>query len=221
MRYSVRRQEQQDAIIRKMLRESAAACFANQAGTGPRPLKQEVMTRWRGRHGLPAPAQPWAVFTAGCMGAGKTHVMQLLDKHGLLPLRSFVRIDLDRIRAQLPETKTYMRAPAPPAPQPASTHAGPTAHSASRAALPAHRARWRRRARRAQQADGRAAHAARGGRDRRDRDGGGGGLLHSSSSSHYPVLLHPFSLATSSLATSSLTTPPLFTRPSRRVCTCG
>ena len=125
VRYSVRRQEQQDAIIRKMLRESAAACFANQAGTGPRPLKQEVMTRWRGRHGLPAPAQPWAIFTAGCMGAGKTHVMQLLDKHGLLPLRSFVRIDLDRIRAQLPETKTYMRAPAPPAPQPASTHAGP------------------------------------------------------------------------------------------------
>jgi hypothetical protein len=109
VRYSVRRQEQQDAIIRKMLRESAAACFANQAGTGPRPLKQEVMTRWRGRHGLPAPAQPWAVFTAGCMGAGKTHVMQLLDKHGLLPLRSFVRIDLDRIRAQLPETKTYMQ----------------------------------------------------------------------------------------------------------------
>lgn len=109
VKYSLRRQEKQDAIIRAMLKESAAACFANEAGVGPRPPRQALMTRWRGRHGLSAPTQPWAVFTAGCMGAGKTHVMSLLDEHGLLPLSSFVRIDLDRIRAQLPETKTYMR----------------------------------------------------------------------------------------------------------------
>ena len=44
--------------------------------------------------------QPWIVFTAGCMGAGKTHVMCLLNTHGLLPLPHFVRVDMDRIRAQ-------------------------------------------------------------------------------------------------------------------------
>ncbi len=113
VRYSLRRQEQQDAIIRSMLTESAAACFANEACVGRRPPRQALMTRWRNRHGLSAPTQPWAVFTAGCMGAGKTHVMSLLDEVGLLPLTSFVRIDLDRIRAQLPETKTYMRAQRP------------------------------------------------------------------------------------------------------------
>ena len=75
------------------------------------------------------------------MGAGKTHVMELLDENGdaalyrllsallsplfalsslrsahscplppgLLPLSSFVRIDVDRIRAALPETRTYER----------------------------------------------------------------------------------------------------------------
>ena len=96
VRYSLRRQDQQDAIIRKMLRESAEACFANEwTSSGNRPVHQALLTRWRGRNGLPAPSQPWAVFTAGCMGVGKTHVMQLLDKHGLLPLRSFVRLRVD------------------------------------------------------------------------------------------------------------------------------
>ena len=35
-------------------------------------------------------------------------LIDALRRDGLLPLRSFVRIDLDHIRAQLPETKTYM-----------------------------------------------------------------------------------------------------------------
>ena len=78
-------QDQQDAIIRKMLRESAEACFGNEwtpsgkrFGFGKRPLHQALLTRWRGRRGLVAPDQPWSIFTAGCMGVGKTHVMQAL-----------------------------------------------------------------------------------------------------------------------------------------------
>ena len=76
-------QDQQDAIIRKMLRESAEACFGNEwtpsgkrFGFGKRPLHQALLTRWRGRRGLVAPDQPWSIFPAGCMGVGKTHVMQ-------------------------------------------------------------------------------------------------------------------------------------------------
>jgi hypothetical protein len=37
----------------------------------------------------------WVVFTAGAMGAGKTHTLKLLDQQGLFPLRSFVTVDPD------------------------------------------------------------------------------------------------------------------------------
>eukprot|EP00966_Prymnesium_polylepis_P198864 4608959-Prymnesium_polylepis.1 len=43
------------------------------------------------------------------MGAGKTHVMVLLDRQDLLSLQRFVRIDMDRIREALPETAAYVR----------------------------------------------------------------------------------------------------------------
>lgn len=108
VRYSLRRQELQDAIVRKMLRESAAACFSEshdeEVDLG---VFRGLAARWRRRHGMRAPSQPWAIFTAGCMAAGKTHVMGLLNDNGLLPISSFVRVDLDYIRSQLPETKTY------------------------------------------------------------------------------------------------------------------
>ena len=55
------------------------------------------------------PEQPWAIFTAGCMGAGKTRVMGVLGREGLLPLDRFVRVDQDLIRAHLPETRTLMK----------------------------------------------------------------------------------------------------------------
>mmetsp|Transcript_40328 Transcript_40328/g.66986 ORF Transcript_40328/g.66986 Transcript_40328/m.66986 type:complete len:380 (-) Transcript_40328:147-1286(-) len=80
-RYSQPRTQLQDRIIRRMLRQG-------------RQLQLE---------------QPWAVFTAGCMGAGKTHVLDLLGRSGLLPLSSFVHIDLDCIRTRLPETAAAMR----------------------------------------------------------------------------------------------------------------
>ncbi|EOD39384.1 hypothetical protein EMIHUDRAFT_439870 [Emiliania huxleyi CCMP1516] len=109
--YSLRRQEQQDAIIRRMLRDGAVggAEHSTPAGRGVLQGLRQVLSRWQQqrRGAVGAPAQPWAIFTAGCMGAGKTHVMELLDENGLLPLSSFVRIDVDRIRAALPETRTY------------------------------------------------------------------------------------------------------------------
>ncbi|KAL1530289.1 hypothetical protein AB1Y20_001200 [Prymnesium parvum] len=86
VRYSLARQHVQDAIIREML---APAQRAEPHG------KKEAL--------------PWVLLTAGCMGSGKTHVMTLLDRHELISLHRFVRIDMDRIRAELPETSTYMR----------------------------------------------------------------------------------------------------------------
>ena len=51
----------------------------------------------------------WLVFTAGTMGAGKGYVLQWLNDQGLFPLDSFVLVDPDRLREQLPETGEYVR----------------------------------------------------------------------------------------------------------------
>ena len=73
----------------------------------PRNVKTDVERFVRGARKLGRPRQPWALFTAGCMGAGKTHVIVRLDRDSLLPLPRFVRVDMDRIRALLPETAGY------------------------------------------------------------------------------------------------------------------
>ena len=100
-RYTLERQALQDNIIRSML------SFEDMQTGRP-----EAQSRWvRGVRGnsrsLLQPRQPWCIFTAGAMGAGKTHVMIGLHRHGLLPLPRFVRVDIDRIRALLPETEGY------------------------------------------------------------------------------------------------------------------
>lgn len=48
---------------------------------------------------------PWIVFTAGAMGAGKSHVLKWLAKKGYFPLDDFVFADPDMIRHHLPEYK--------------------------------------------------------------------------------------------------------------------
>ena len=54
-----------------------------------------------------APLQNWIVFTAGAMGAGKSHTMTYLHHHNLFPLEAFVKVDPDVIRALLPEFQGY------------------------------------------------------------------------------------------------------------------
>jgi len=46
----------------------------------------------------PASRSNWLVFTAGCMGAGKGHTLQHLQREGLFPLNAFVRVDPDVLR---------------------------------------------------------------------------------------------------------------------------
>jgi len=53
-------------------------------------------------------SQSWLIFTAGSMGAGKTHTIKILHEKGRFPLRSFTTVDPDRIRHRLPEFQTFV-----------------------------------------------------------------------------------------------------------------
>ena len=55
------------------------------------------------------PTSNWVVFTAGAMGAGKSHTLVWLNHNCLFPLDSFVRVDPDSLREMLPETKEYIK----------------------------------------------------------------------------------------------------------------
>lgn len=57
--------------------------------------------------GLPD-ERPWIVYTAGAMGAGKSHVVRWLSRNDYFALPIFVQIDLDRFRTQLPEWLGYV-----------------------------------------------------------------------------------------------------------------
>ncbi len=52
--------------------------------------------------------RPWAVFTAGVMGAGKSFIIRRLHQKGLFPLHAFVFVDPDEIRRLLPEFVVYV-----------------------------------------------------------------------------------------------------------------
>ncbi|CAM9250339.1 unnamed protein product [Choristocarpus tenellus] len=54
------------------------------------------------------PERSWLVFTAGAMGAGKSHVMRWLAAKGFFPLEAFVQVDPDRLRRGLPEMEAYL-----------------------------------------------------------------------------------------------------------------
>ena len=55
------------------------------------------------------PTEPWIVFTAGAMGAGKSYTMKNLVERGLFPLLAFVRADPDEIRRYMPEFQLYVQ----------------------------------------------------------------------------------------------------------------
>mmetsp|Transcript_26396 Transcript_26396/g.29634 ORF Transcript_26396/g.29634 Transcript_26396/m.29634 type:complete len:165 (-) Transcript_26396:340-834(-) len=51
---------------------------------------------------------PWIVFTAGAMGAGKSYTIRILVERGRFPLPAFVIVDPDEIRRVLPEYQLYI-----------------------------------------------------------------------------------------------------------------
>jgi predicted kinase len=86
--YTHQRQTLQDAIIYDML---GTAVIKDNNG--------DVCT---------TPTEPFIVFTAGAMGAGKTYTMNVLVEKGRFPLLAFVSVDPDEIRRQLPEFHLYV-----------------------------------------------------------------------------------------------------------------
>jgi predicted kinase len=86
--YTYERQRFQDAVVNEFLN---GAVITDKNG--------EVCT---------TPTEPWIVFTAGAMGAGKSYTMRTLVDRGLFPLLAFVRVDPDEIRRYLPEFHLYI-----------------------------------------------------------------------------------------------------------------
>jgi len=54
------------------------------------------------------PTRPWIVFTAGAMGAGKSHTIRSLMHKKRFPLDTFVSVDQDEIRRHLPEFASFV-----------------------------------------------------------------------------------------------------------------
>jgi dephospho-CoA kinase len=51
---------------------------------------------------------PWLVYTAGPMGAGKSYTIRKFSEMNIFPLVAFVIIDPDRIKCMLPEMKDFI-----------------------------------------------------------------------------------------------------------------
>jgi hypothetical protein len=86
--YTRSRELLQDAIIESMLVSSVG-----EAPGQPQPCTS---------------SEPWIIFTAGVMGAGKTHTIKQLHSNGQFPLQSFVTVDPDEMRRLLPEFNVYV-----------------------------------------------------------------------------------------------------------------
>jgi hypothetical protein len=86
--YTFERQKLHDAIITDTLNEAYICDVDGNIGT--------------------IAADPWIVFTAGAMGAGKSHTMRMLVEKERFPLPAFVIVDPDEIRRLLPEYHMYI-----------------------------------------------------------------------------------------------------------------
>ncbi len=113
--YSCARQRLQDFIIHSILAAAENESIKN-------------------RHCRVSP-NPWVVFTAGVMGAGKSFTIRRLHEKGLFPLDTFVVVDPDEIRRLLPEFQIYLRTSAENAGALTRKEAGMMAEILSEAAL--------------------------------------------------------------------------------------
>lgn len=54
--------------------------------------------------------KPWSIYTSGCYGSGKSHVLNHLTKQNILDINLFAMIDPDAISYQLPEMEQFIAA---------------------------------------------------------------------------------------------------------------
>jgi len=102
-RYTCGRAALQDEIVRCALRAAAAT-------PAPPMSCSAVSSSSSGSEADVVPNElesPWLLFTAGPMGAGKSHVVSWLRARNLFPLEQIVRSDPDAFRYQLPEWPCY------------------------------------------------------------------------------------------------------------------
>jgi len=94
------RQEFQDGILKNIL----ASTSKNLDTTSP---QEEKLDGGKGMANNQK-QNPWIVFTAGCMGVGKSYALSQLFQKDLFPLDMFVAIDPDKIKSELPEMAGYL-----------------------------------------------------------------------------------------------------------------
>jgi len=57
-----------------------------------------------------SPVEPWAIWTAGAMGAGKGHTLRILKQAaGIFPLQAYISVDPDEIKSVLPEMPAFLQ----------------------------------------------------------------------------------------------------------------
>lgn len=92
-------------------------------------LQDEIVTHWR-EIGVPSD-RPWVIFTAGAMGAGKSHTIKMLQAFGCCALTAMVKVDPDMVKYQLPEMQEYIRRNPGPDPDANIILAGHATHNES------------------------------------------------------------------------------------------
>lgn len=115
--YTEKRQRLQNSIIEDML---ATALITDVNG--------DICT---------TPTEPWLVFTAGAMGAGKGYTIKTLVQRQTFPLLAFVTVDPDEIRRLFPEYDLYVKSRPEEAGQLTRKEAGLVAEILTLAALQA------------------------------------------------------------------------------------
>jgi len=58
---------------------------------------------------LPQKSEPWIIYTAGPMGAGKTHTVKWMSHKGYFPLENIYIVDPDEFKKALPEWNGYVK----------------------------------------------------------------------------------------------------------------
>ena len=92
-------------------------------------LQDEIVTHWR-EEGTRV-GRPWGIFTAGAMGAGKSHTIKMLEAFGCCSLTSMVKVDPDTVKYQLPEMQEYIKRNPGPDPDSNIILAGHATHNES------------------------------------------------------------------------------------------
>ena len=103
--YDPQRQLLQDEIILRLMNATTirhyseadihdSTTFSNMRITTSDACNSSTTKTSRGTTYCSSPSsKPWIVFTAGAMGAGKTHTIRILAEHQYFPLEAFVTVD--------------------------------------------------------------------------------------------------------------------------------